>query len=481
MPLEIDRNRIEQIVRKVLSEDNPVVSTQSCPTCINNNGNGDGGIFSSIDQAVQAAKNAYPLWRALPLEKRAEIIESIREVARIKAKELAEMAHSETGFGRVDSKIQKNLLVAEKTPGIELLESKVYTGDHGLTLVERAPYGVIASITPSTNPTSTIINNTISMISGGNTAVFNVHPRAKKVSVHTVKMINKTIQEMGGPANVITALDEPTIESAQALMKHVDVNLLVVTGGAEVVKAAMLSGKKAVCAGPGNPPVVVDENVDIDKAALDIINSCSFDNNLVCSDEKEVFVVASVADRLKAAMRSQGAYEIQPQDIERMTNCVFKEQGPPNKPGKINLKLVGQDASAILNEAGFSSPTSTRMVLMEVPSEHNLVYTEQMMPVMPLVRVANVEQAIQMALKAEHGFRHTAVMHSFHLPSLSQMAKAMDTTIFVKNASSYSGLGYKAEGYTSFTIGTRSGEGLTTCLTFTRERRCALVDYFRIV
>jgi len=482
MTQTVDPARIERIVRKVLLDGN-LIDGKNASSLLTKNGSKDGsfGVFHSIDNAVAAAQSAFPVWRSIHLEKRGEIIEAIREVARRNAKELAEMAYSETGFGRADSKTQKNLLVADKTPGIELLESKVYTGDHGLTLVERAPFGVIASITPSTNPTSTIINNTISMISGGNTVVFNVHPRAKKVSVHTIQLINRTIQESGGPPNVITAVFEPTIESAQQLMKHTDIDLLVVTGGEQVVHTAMLSGKKTVCAGPGNPPVVVDETADIGKAAVDIINSCSFDNNLVCSDEKEVFVVDSVADELKRAVLANGAFEIPHADIERFSRLIFTETGPPGKPGKINLKLVGQDAFKILSDAGFSVPSSVRMVLMEVPEAHNLVWTEQMMPVMPLVRVRNVEEAIQLALKAEQGNKHTAVMHSFHLPSMSYMAKVMDTTIFVKNASSYSGLGYQAEGYTSFTIGTKSGEGLTTCLTFTRERRCALVDYFRIV
>jgi propionaldehyde dehydrogenase len=319
------------------------------------------------------------------------------------------------------------------------------------------------------------------MIAGGNTIVFNVHPRAKKVSVFTIQLINRTIQEMSGPADVITAIHEPTVESAQYLMKHPDIELLVVTGGAEVVRIAMASGKNTICAGPGNPPVVVDETADIAQAAENIIRGSSFDNNLVCCTEKEVFVVSNVAEQLKAQMCMNDAFEVPHEDIDRLSNYIFTELGPPGKPGKINLKLVGQNASKILQDCGFSVPNSVRVAIVEVPSSHNLVWTEQMMPVLPIVRVNDVDEAIQMALKAEHNFKHTAVVHSFHLPTMSKMAKVMDTSIFVKNAPSFSGLGFRGEGHTSFTIGTRTGEGLTTCLNFTRERRCTLAEHFRIV
>jgi acyl-CoA reductase-like NAD-dependent aldehyde dehydrogenase len=243
----------------------------------------------------------------------------------------------------------------------------------------------------------------------------------------------------------------------------------------------MTSGKKAICAGPGNPPVVVDETADLSKAAEFIISGSSFDNNLVCTTEKEVFVVSNVADQLMAYLCKNGAFKVPSVDIDRLSSYIFTELGPPGKPGKINLRLVGQDASKILQDTGFSVSDTVKLAIMEVPSSHNLVWTEQMMPVLPIVRVNNVDEAIQMALKAEHNFKHTAVIHSIHLPTMSKMAKVMDTSIFVKNASSFSGLGFRGEGYTSLTIGTRTGEGLTTCLNFTRERRCTLAEYFRIV
>ncbi|MCK4447624.1 MAG: aldehyde dehydrogenase family protein, partial [Candidatus Marinimicrobia bacterium] len=215
---------------------------------------------------------------SMTLEKRNKIIANIRAKMIQHAEDLANRAYEETGLGRREDKILKNQLVIEKTPGTEVLKPTAFSGDGGLTLMELAPYGVIGAITPSTNPTSTIICNTIGMLAAGNAVVFNVHPSAKNVSVYNVELLNQAIIDVGGPQNLVTTVIEPTIESAQELMKHPGVSLLVVTGGSGVVKAAMTSGKRAICAGPGNPPVVVDESADIENAAKCIIQGGSMDN-----------------------------------------------------------------------------------------------------------------------------------------------------------------------------------------------------------
>ena len=475
---QIDDRTLEELVRQVVQEIRAEKGTSSSTAGISY---GDNAVFNSIDDAVAAARQAFLRWRQTRLETRRTVIEALRQVGRDYAFPLAEMAHTETKLGRTEDKVNKNKLVSEKTPGIEILTTAAQSGDHGLTVIERAPFGVIGAITPTTNPTSTIINNTISALAGGNTVVYNVHPRSKETSLYTVQLLNKTIQSAGGPPNLLTTIREPTIESAQQLMDHKDIDLLLITGGPAVVEVAMKAGKRAVCAGPGNPPVVVDETAVIDKAGRDIINGCSFDNNLVCCLEKEVFVVEAVADRLKAAMCANGAFEVPPDGISRLENVIFSEIGSPGTHGKINPEWIGQNASDILRTAGFNVDDNIRVALLDVPADHSLIYTEQMMPVLPMARVNHVDEGIDLALHAEHGFKHTAVMHSLNLRALSRMAGMINTTIFVKNAPSYSGLGFEGEGYTSFSIGTTTGEGLTTALTFTRERRCALVDYFRIV
>jgi len=439
------------------------------------------GIYADVDSAVAAAKIGYQQLMAMTLESRAQIIESMRAAALENNERMARRAEEETGLGYWRHKLVKNRLAAVGTPGLEDLEPVAYTDDHGLTLVERAPYGVIASIIPSTNPTATVINNAIGMVAAGNSIVFGPHPGAKEVSCMAVSLLNEAIVAAGGPPNVITALGNPTIEAASMLMKHPDVGLLVVTGGPGVVKAAMTSGKKTIAAGPGNPPCVVDETAVIEKAGEDIVAGAGFDNNIVCICEKEVLVVDSVADRLKLEMSKHGAHELDQAQIEAVTKMVIDTPGRPGDHGAPNKSFVGKSAAHIARSVGIDVPDSTRLLLCEVTRDHPLVWTEQLMPVLPLVRVATVDEAIDLAVQCEHGFRHTAVMHSLNIAKLSKMAKVMNCSIFVKNGPCYAGLGHEAAGYASFTIASPTGEALSHARDFTRMRRCTLVDYFRIV
>jgi len=439
------------------------------------------GIFSDLDAAVAAAGRAHLELVALPLEKRAEIIAKIREKMLEVAEELARKAHSETGLGRFEHKVIKNRLVTNKTPGPEALQPVAYTGDRGLTLIERAPYGVIGAITPVTNPTSTIICNTIGMLSAGNAVVFNVHPGAKSVSIDNIVLLNQTIEASGGPRNLITAIAEPTVESAQALMRHPGVRLLVVTGGAGVVKAAMTSGKRAICAGPGNPPVVIDETADIEQAARDTVFGASLDNNVICIDEKEVFVVSAVADRVIQAMQQAGAALVPSDQLTRLEKVIFEKQNGPRRAGVMNKALIGKNAGVILAELGIPADERTPLVIAEVDRDHPLVWTEQMMPVLPIVRVPDADSAIDLAKQAEHGNGHSASIHSKNLDHLSRMAQEINCSIFVKNGPIAAGLGHGGEGYCSFSIASPTGEGLTDPRSFSRERRCVLVDHFRIV
>ncbi|MCG8573196.1 MAG: aldehyde dehydrogenase EutE [Spirochaetes bacterium] len=439
------------------------------------------GVFTQVSEAAAAAAIAHQQLMKLPLAIREDIIKNIRETMLAHAEALSKMASEETGFGRWQDKVIKHQLVALKTPGVEDLVPESFTDDHGLTLVEHAPYGVIGSIIPSTNPSSTVINNSIGMIAGGNSVVFNPHPAAKKVSCYAISLINDAVVKAGGPMNLITGIATPTIESAQELMSHSDISLLVVTGGPAVVKVAMNSGKKVIAAGPGNPPCVVDETADLAKAGKDIVNGAGFDNNIICICEKEVIVVASVADRLKEEMKKNGAYELNTDQINALTKLVIAEPGGPGKEGFPNKKYVGKNASVIARDIGLQIDDSVKILLCEVGREHPLVWTEQLMPVIPLVRVNHVDDAIDLAFECEHGFRHTAVMHSLNIEKLSKMAKLMNCSLFVKNGSSYCGLGSGGAGFTSFTIASPTGDGLTRARTFTRERRCTLVDYFRIV
>ena len=442
---------------------------------------GQNGVFADIDSAIRAARVAHNELMGRTLETRREMIASMRRAVLQNLQRLADLAVEETGMGRREDKILKNRVAAELTPGVEDLKAVAFSDDHGLTLVERAPYGVIGSITPSTNPTETIISNAIGMISAGNSVVFNPHPSAKGVSAFTIDFLNGAISSAGGPGNLLCTVSEPTIESAQKLFEHPEINLLVVTGGPGVVREAMKSTKKVIAAGPGNPPCVVDETADLIKAGRDIVSGSGFDNNIICIDEKEILAVDSIADALKTELVKNGAYELNRAQIDAVTRLVIADPGKPGHEGAANKEYVGKNADRIARAIGVEVPEDTRILLCEVDAEHPLVWTEQLMPVIPLVRCKDVDGAIDLAVACEHGFRHTAVMHSRNIEKLSRMAKVMNCSLFVKNGSAYNGVGFGGAGFTSWTIASPTGEGLTRAGTFSRERRCALIDYFRIV
>ena len=439
------------------------------------------GVHATLDEAVAGARRAFAAFRDVPIEVRSRIIAAIRQMMLANLENLSKLAVDETGLGRVEDKILKNRLVAEKTPGVEDLDPGVWTGDHGLTLSERAPYGPIAVITPVTNPSETIICNGIGMIAGGNTAIFCPHPSARKVSTLTIDLFNRAARRAGSPEPLLHTIAEPTLDIAKALLRYPGIRLNVVTGGPGVVKEAMDSGKKSICAGPGNPPAVVDETADLEQAARDLVMGASLDNNVICTDEKEIVCVSIVADRLKELMARSGAIVLQPHQTEQLRKMVMEYEKGPRRHGGINKKYVGKNVDVILRDAGIPCDSSKRLALCEVDGDHPFLWTELMMPILPLVRVRSADEGIDFAVEVEHGYRHTASMHSRNIDKLSKMARACDCSIFVKNGPNASGLGWNGEGPTSFTIASPTGEGMTTARSFTRLRRCSLVDRFRIV
>jgi len=440
-----------------------------------------GPVFETVDEAVSAARAAFLDLRETPLETRNAMIAAIRRAVHEHAEEFARVAVRETGLGRVDDKVKKNLLVGDKTPGTEILFPSAASGDHGLMIEELAPYGVILSVTPSTNPSETIINNGIGMLAGGNATVFAPHPSARQVSQDAVVRLERAARDAGGPANVFTTVAQPSIEATQAMMRHRDVRLLVVTGGGGVVKEAMSVGKRAITAGPGNPPVVVDSTADLDLAANGIYFGASFDNNVICTDEKEVIVVDRVADDLLDRMEALGAYRLRGAELDAVRRTVIAEEGGPRRRSGVNRELIGKDAGVILEAAGVASGADTRLLIADVDDGHPFLWTELMMPVLGICRVPDVDTAIDFAREVEGGCFHTASMYSRNVEKLSRMARVCDCSIFVKNGPHYAGLGVGGEGYTSFTIASPTGEGMTTARSFTRFRRCSLVDLFRIV
>ncbi len=442
------------------------------------------GVFADMNDAIDAATAGYKAVRAMTLEEREKIISAIRELCRKEAPIMAELGVTETKMGKIAHKTAKHILVADKTPGTADIVASVKTGDYGLTLTEMAPFGVVGSITPSTNPSETVICNSIGMIAAGNGVVFNPHPNAICTSNYAVDLVNRASAMAGGPQVLVASVVKPTLDTAQIMYKHPNIRLLVCTGGPGVVRSVLSSGKKAIGAGAGNPPVIVDDTADVRKAGKDIIDGCTFDNNLPCIAEKEVFAFRNIADELISSMLANGAYMINAEQANKLANIVLVESKNP-KTGivkkTVSRDCVGRDAAVLLAKIGVKVGPEVRCIICETDFNHPFVQEELMMPILPIVRVDNIDQAIDLAVKAEHGNRHTAHMHSKNIDHLTRFARAVETTIFVKNAPSYAGIGFGGEGHTTFTIAGPTGEGITSARSFTRLRRCVLSDGFRII
>ena len=477
--------QIEEVVASVLKNLNTSATvSKNVWDSTQYNGRKLVGIYADMNDAIDAATAGYKAVRAMSLEEREKIISAIRDLCRKEAPIMAELGVSETKMGRVAHKTAKHILVADKTPGTSDIVSHAKTGDYGLTLTEMAPFGVVGSITPSTNPSETVICNSIGMIAAGNGVVFNPHPNAIATSNYAIDLVNRASAMAGGPKVLVASVVKPTLDTAQIMYKHQNIRLLVCTGGPGVVRSVLSSGKKAIGAGAGNPPVIVDDTADVRKAAKDIIDGCSFDNNLPCIAEKEVFAFKNIADELISGMLANGAYKITAQQAKQLADIVLVDSKNP-KTGIIKKTVsrdcVGRDAAVLLAKIGVKVGSEVRCIICETDFDHPFVQHELMMPILPIVRVNNIDEAIDLAVKAEHGCRHTAHMHSKNIDHLTRFARAVETTIFVKNAPSYAGIGFGGEGHTTFTIAGPTGEGLTSARSFTRFRRCVMADSFRII
>jgi len=481
--MQINENLIRSVVEQVLNEvrnkqTSPAVSTAHGAS----NAMGRYGLFTNVDDAVRSARTAFEQLRERSSADRRRIIAHIRRISLDNCVELGTMEMEETKVGRLKHKIEKLKTLGEKTPGVEFLKTECFSGDHGLAVIEHAPFGVIGAITPVTHSLPTITGNAVSMIAGGNTLVVNPHPSGKRVAAEGVRRFNQAIHADLGIDNLICLICEPTLETAQQLFKHRSVALICVTGGPAVARAALNSGKRAVVAGPGNPPVVVDETADLDLAARCIIQGAAYDNNLLCIAEKEVFVVGSVYDAMMSAMERAGAVRLSISEVDRLTQAALQPVGEgTEKHFAARKELLGQDAIKLAAAVGRIIDPNVELLFGETKADHPFVHTEQMMPFVPFVRCQDFDECVRFAQLAEHGYRHTAIIHSRNVRNMTKMARAMDTTLFVKNGPCMASLGLGGEGYLSFSIAGPTGEGVTTPLTFTRERRCSLIEDLHVL
>jgi aldehyde dehydrogenase len=441
---------------------------------------GEYGVFASVDAAVVAATDAQKKLLRLSLDDRDGIVRRIKSIAKDKAHEWGKLELDETKIGRLDHKIEK-LQILEGIPGVAFLRTAAYSGSNGLALDEFAPFGVIGCITPVTHSIPTLTCNAINMIAAGNSLVVNPHPSGANCAAVSVREYNRQISAKFGIDALVTCVLPPTLETAEALFQHRGVPLLVVTGGAAVARAALTAKKRAIVAGPGNPPVVVDETACLKNAADSIVKGAAYDNNLLCIGEKEVFCVESVFDKLIEQMQRLGGFLLNRQQVESLTNAAFKTD-PKDGKLHVNKDFVGKDPAFLARAAGVSIPPTTQILFGETSADHGFVQEEQMMPFVPFVRCRNVDEAIDRALQAEHGYRHTAIIHSRNTDTITRYGRLAATTIFVANGPSTAGLGGgNGEGYGSYSIATPTGEGITTPLTFTRFRRVMLKGSMRMI
>ncbi len=440
------------------------------------------GIFATVDEAVNAAYETQKTIAEMSLEDRGRLTDIIVRICNDRREELGRMEMEETKVGRLDHKIQK-LTNMRFVLSVNAMRSDARSDKTGLCIIERAPWGVIGMMTPVTHSVPTLASNAINIIAAGNTAIFGPHPSGKRVAQYAIQLFNREFERELGVKNVLVTVQEPTLESAEQIFHHPKVALLAVTGGPAVVKAAAMSGKRVIAAGPGNPPVVVDETADLDHAAKCIIAGASYDNNLLCIGEKEIFVVASVADAFIAAMRRNGAFQLDAAAIDRLTRAAFTFEGGGGGCARAHVKkdFVGKDPAVLAAAASVSIPPDTQLLFGETDENHPYVVEEQMMPFVPVVRVKDVDAAIAASVKAEHGYRHTAVIHTQNVNTATKMARAMNTTLLIHNAASPASLGVGGPGYFSHSIATPTGEGITTPLTFTRERQMVVGNALRIV
>jgi len=443
---------------------------------------GKHGVFAHVCQASEAAHNAFLELKELGVAGRSRVIELVKEICVANAEPWGKFELDETKIGRLDHKIEK-LQIVKFVPGVEWLHPDAMSGDYGITLEEHAPFGVIGAILPVTHSIPTLTGNVINMVAAGNAVVFNPHPGGAKSAALAVKTYNEAIERELGIDNLICTIESPTIETLDKICKNERIGLLAITGGPGVVEAAMKSGKRAVCAGPGNPVVVVDETANLNKAATCIIAGAAFDNNLLCIGEKAVFIVDSVFPQFVQAMKDAGALQLNKHQLDKLTEVAFNVEkgGGGCNEAVLNRDLIGVDASVLASHAGVSAPNNIPLVFAETDADHPYVQKEQMMPMLPIVRVPDFETGVKLAKEAEHNYRHSAIIHSKNVDHMTYMAKAMDTTIFIKNGSCVAGLGLGGEGYLSYSIATSTGEGITTPKTFTRIRRCVLVENLRII
>ncbi len=434
------------------------------------------GVFEKIEDAIDAAyETQRKLESDFTTEDRQKFIDNVKTEALKVVNQETIKEFEETGYGRLDQKLMKNYGSIADNPGVEDLKHKVMASGKGVTIDFAAPYGTVGALTPVTNGLVTVVCNTLSMLAAGNTIVFNAHPAGKESAAKACDLVNRAIIDAGGPDNVCTMIADPTYETLDVIMASDKIKLLIGTGGEGMVAKLMSSSKKVIAAGPGNPPAVVDETADVKQAAQVLYAQVPFENNMLCITEKEAFVVESVYDEFVDALKECGARVLTDDEAQKVIDLCIA----PNAEGKLmpNKRYVGKDANVILKAAGVEVDESVDLqlaVILTDDTDHPYVLCEQMMPIFPVCKVKDWDEAVAAAVKAENGCHHSACVWTASLERATALGKALGCTVFAMNGPTVGATGMMGTGYGSPTIAVSTGEGFTTPNTFTRLRRFAM-------
>lgn len=366
-----------------------------------------------LDVLIQKAMDAQRIYAAFSQEQVDEIFRAAASAAGEKSFELAEMAVNETGMGVVKDKVTKNKFAAEfiydrykneKTCGVIS-----YDPSRRLKIVAD-PVGLIAAVTPTTNPTSTAIFKTLLALKTRNGIIFSPHPRAKKCTTAAAKIVLDAAVRAGAPQGIIAWIGEPTLELTNALIQHHLIQLILATGGPGMVKAAYSSGRPSIGVGSGNAPAIIDETADIPAAVSAILLSKTFDNGVICASEQSIVAVASVYGTVKAELTTQGAYVLNEEESAKVGKIILNEKGA------VNAAIAGQSAHAIGKLAGIDVPTNTRVLISEEESctAENPYAHEKLSPILAFFKAKNFEEAVDIGVKLTSlgGLGHTSVLHT---------------------------------------------------------------------
>ena len=394
-----------------------------------------------IDDLVEKAKIASKEYLKLDQETVNNIIKAMSMAGLEHHMELAKMAVEETGRGIYEDKITKNMFATEyiyhsikyeKTVGI------INENDEDDYVEIAEPVGIIAGVTPVTNPTSTTMFKSIISAKTRNVIIFGFHPSAQKCSVAAAKILKEAAIKAGAPENCILWIEEPSIEATRALMNHPDVNLILATGGTGMVKSAYSCGKPALGVGPGNVPCYIDKTAKLETSVNDLVLSKSFDNGMICASEQAVLVDKEIYEKFEELMRNAGCYFVNPEEKEMLQKSMFEQEG-----GKLKSHVPGKSPYDLAKEAGFEVPKDTKVLVVyeDGIGEEYPFSREKLSPVLTYYIVKDEEEGINKAerLLEFGGLGHSAVIHSENEETILKFSETMKAGRIIVNSPSTHG------------------------------------------